>query len=111
MICLAIYLGGDSLLLPKSQDDDGPTIIFASVGHWIGDIEITKRVRPNRTLTDVWGRPLRLILKRWWRNSEKKLTDNSRLARRAAIAFPVTPGASAAKELVICRRRGGSESL
>ena len=85
--------------------------MFGSAGKIIGDVQITKRVRQNRVLTDVWGKPLRLVLWRWWRDSQKKANGNrfAGLGRSAALGFPATPGAVVRGTVPVCRRRGGTE--
>ena len=104
------YLDSGRLLLPESEEEDGPTMMFGCAGKMIGDFEITKRVRQNRVLTDIWGRPLRLVLRRWWRESQKASDGEgfAGLAHPAGLRFPTMPGTLVNGQVPICRGRGGS---
>jgi hypothetical protein len=88
---VAAYLDSARLLLPKyKEEEEGPTIMFGHAAKMVGDIEVMKRIRPNRVLVDVWGRPLRVVLRRWWRDSQNEFSERALLGCRGprGLGFP-----------------------
>lgn len=107
----ALYESAPKELVPATNDESGPLIVF---GHGMltgGEIELSSTFTVPSALHDVWLRPLGFALRNWWRRTERTLPLRRRQsglrARDAWLSLEPSLDGRLEGEVAWGRQKGG----